>query len=78
MECNTALKWVKREGFENYPRRHMFTVNSRYTRERCEICSKLPIKTPEGHQWRRSGVFVVNFENNSHLVLIFLLLTLSR
>ena len=26
----------------------------------------------------RSGVFVVNFEQISHLVLVFLLLTLSR
>ena len=29
-------------------------------------------------QWRRSGVFIVNFEHISHLVLVFLLLTLSR
>ena len=28
--------------------------------------------------WRRSSVFVVNFEQISHLVLVFLLLTLSR
>ena len=27
---------------------------------------------------RRSGVFIVNFEHVSHLVLVFLLLTLSR
>ena len=30
-----------------------------------------------GH-WRRSGVFIVNFEHTSHLVLVFLLLTLNR
>ena len=30
------------------------------------------------HQWRRSGVFIVNFEHISHLVLVFLLLNLSR
>ena len=28
-------------------------------------------------QWRRSGVFIVNFEQISHLVLVFLLLTLN-
>ena len=28
----------------------------------CEICSKLTIKTPERPYWRRSGVFIVNFE----------------
>ena len=27
-------------------------VNNRNTRTRCEICSKLTIKTPEGRQWR--------------------------
>ena len=27
--------------------------------------------------WRRSGVFIVNFEHVSHLVLVFLLLTLN-
>ena len=45
---------------------------------RCEICSKLIIKTPERRQWRRSDVFIVNFENISHLLLVFPLLTLSR
>ena len=28
-------------------------------------------------QWRRSGVFTVNFEHISHLVLVFLFLTFS-
>ena len=36
---------------------------------------KLTIKTPER---RRSGVFIVNFEHISHLVVVFLLLTLSK
>ena len=49
------------------------TVNQRNTRTRCEICSKLTIKTPE----RRPGVLIVNFEHISHLVLVFLLLTLN-
>ena len=31
----------------------------------------------KGH-WRCSGVFIVNFEHISHLVLVLLLLTLSR
>ena len=57
---------------------YFFKVNNRNTRTRCEICSKLTINTPERHQWRRSGVFIVNFEHISHLVLVFLLLTLSR
>ena len=57
---------------------YMFKVNNGSTRTRCEICSKLTIKTPERRKWRRSGVFIVNFEHISHLVLVFLLLTLCR
>ena len=56
----------------------MFKVNNGNTRTRCEICSKLTIKIPERRQWRRSGVFIVNFEHILHLILVFLLLTLSR
>ena len=42
-----------------------------------EICSKLTIKTPERSHWRHSGVFIVNFKNIAHFVLVFLLLTLN-
>ena len=52
-------------------------VNNRNTRTRCETCSKLTIKIPERRQWRRSGIFIVNFEHILHLVLVFLLLTLN-
>ena len=38
---------------------NLFKVNNRNTRKRCEICSKLTIKTRP-----RSGVFIVNFEHN--------------
>ena len=57
---------------------YLLKVNNRNTRTRCEICSKSTIMTPEQRQWRRSGVFIVDFEHISHLVLVFLLLTLSR
>ena len=57
---------------------YMFKVNNRNTRTRSEICSNLTIKTPKRRQWHCSGVFIVNFEHISHLVLLFLLLTLSR
>ena len=40
----------------------MFQVNNKDARRR---------------QWRRSGVFIVNFEHISHLVLVFLLLTFN-
>ena len=45
----------------------------------CEDCSKLTIKTAERHQWRRSSsVFIVNFEQISHIVLVFPTLTLNK
>ena len=44
-------------------------------------CSKLTIEVLEQGvkyvHWRRSGAFIVNFERISHLVLVFLLLTLN-
>ena len=49
---------------------YLLKVNNRNTRTRCEICSKLTIKTP--------GVFIVNFEHISHLALVSLLLTLNK
>ena len=36
---------------------YLFKVNNRNFRKRCEICSKLTIKTPERRQWPRSVVF---------------------
>ena len=56
---------------------YLFKVNNRNARKSCEICSQLPIKTPERH-WRRSGLFIVNFDHTSHLFPVFLLLTLSK
>ena len=56
--------------------KHVFEVNNRGTRD--ETCSEITIKTPERRQWRRSVVFIVNFEHISLLVLVFLLWTLRR
>ena len=61
----------------NLPGIYLLKVNNRNTRTRCEICSKLTIKIPERRHWHRSGIFIVNFEHISHLVLLFLLLTLN-
>ena len=45
------------------------------------ICSKLTIETLEQgtmtSQWPRSGIFLVKFQYISHLVLVFLFLTLN-
>ena len=46
---------------------YMFKVNNKKTRTRCEI-----------RQWRRSAVFIANFEHITQFALVFLLLTLSR
>ena len=50
---------------------YLLKVNNRNNRTRCEIYSKLTIKTPERHYWRRSGVFNVNFEHISHFFWYF-------
>ena len=60
--------------FQNFA---YYKVNNRNTRTRCKIYSKLTMKTPERCQWGRSAVFIVNFEYISHLVFLFLLLTLN-
>ena len=39
--------------------------------------SNLTIKTPEQRHSQRSGVSIVNFEQTSHTVLVFPLLTLT-
>ena len=57
---------------------YLLKVNNRNTRTRCEICSNLTLKKPERRHWCRSGVFTVNFEYISHLVLVFLFVTLNR
>ena len=72
MESKIPVRWACLPSC-NY----MFKDNNRSTRTRCEICSKLTIKTPERRHWRRSVFFIVNFEHISHLVLVFVLLTLS-
>ena len=56
---------------------YMFQDNNRNTRHRCEISSKLTIKTTKRRR-RRSGVFIVNIEPILHLCLVFLLLTWNK
>ena len=46
---------------------YLFKVNNRNTRKRCEIRSKLTIKTPQRH-----SVFIVNFKHILPLFLLFL------
>ena len=53
---------------------YLFKFNKRNTTSRGEICSKLTKR----RQWSLCGVFFVNSEHISHLVLVFQLLYLSR
>ena len=56
----------------------LFQFNNENTRIMCEICSKLTIKTLERRQRSLSGVFIVNFEKISYVVLVFSLLKLNK
>ena len=57
----------------NFPANiYLFKFNNRHTRRRCEICSKLTIKTQKRRRWLRSDVFNVNFEHILHLLPVLL------
>ena len=56
---------------------YLLKFNNKNTRKRCEICSKLTIKTPKQCYWRRPGFFIVNFKHMLHPFVVFLLLTLN-
>ena len=57
---------------------YLFKVKNGNPRKIYESCSKLTVKTPERRQWRRSGVFVFNFEQILHNVPMFASLTLNK
>ena len=56
---------------------YLFKVNIKNTRIMCEICSELTIKTSQQCQYC-SGIFIVNFEQISHIAQVVLLLTLNK
>ena len=51
---------------------YLFKFYNRNTRKMCEICSNY------SRHWLCSGVFIVKFEDTSHLSQVFLLLTLNK
>ena len=65
-----------KSGLGNLAGIYLLNANKGNTRTRCEIYSKLTIKAPK-RLIELSGVFTVNFEYASYLVLVFLSLTLS-
>ena len=59
--------YVNRKRRSLPPGIYLFQPNNGNTRTICEFSSKLTIKTPEQ---RRSGVFIVNFDQISHFLLV--------
>ena len=57
---------------------YLFRNNTENFREMYEKCSKLTIKIPEQGHCCRFGVFFVNFEQISDIVLMFPLFTLNE
>ena len=55
MALGEGLEGIRQAGIS------LLKFNNRNTRTKCKICSKLKIKTPERRQWRRFGVFIINF-----------------
>ena len=57
---------------------YLFKINYENTKTMCGICSKLAIKKLGWRHWRRSYVFIIIFEQISHNVMVFLLLSLNK
>ena len=76
--ANTCANYYKKNIFERISPNASSEIQSFSFSQPAITYSKLTIQTPERRYWRRSGVFIVNLEHMSHLVLLFLLLTLSR
>ena len=54
---------IKMAFFEYSVNTQLFKINNKNTRKTCKKYSKLIIKTSERRHWRRSSVFIVNFEH---------------
>ena len=61
--------------WSDYKHKEQFLVsdNNRNTKKKYEVSLQLTIKTPEGRYQKRYGVFIVDFEHISHLVLLLTL-----
>ena len=65
-KCETCAK-----GLYPVDIHHLFKVNNRSSRAKYEICSELTIKTPEQCQCCHCDIFIVNFEQNLHHIIVF-------
>ena len=57
---------------------YLFKVNNKNTRKKLWNMFKVNNKNNRAASWLRSGVFIVNFEHISHLIITFLMLTLNK
>ena len=74
MELKASIILCFRKHDSIYPTNiYLFIFDNRNTRKKCEIRSKLTIKTPERRQWRRSGVLIFDFEHISQFFVMFLM-----
>ena len=71
-------KWTPIKFLNNPASIFLFKINNEITKTMSEIYLKLKIKTPEQSQWRYFSVFITKFEQISHIVLVFPLLTLQN
>ena len=49
---------------------YLFKINNGNTRTMCEIYSELTIKTTKQREWFHSGVFIISFDQISHIICI--------
>ena len=64
------LKWAKKDFclfcISPFPANiYLFRLDNRNATKKCEICSKLIIKTLKRRKWRLCGDYIVNFEHIS-------------
>ena len=79
--CKGNEEWLDCKLCDHPTSMYLFKVSNKNTRKRCEICSKLTIKTPERRQWlvlksnqhlsRSFHYFVVKFSCLYKCVLLF-------
>ena len=49
---------------------HLLNVKNKNTKRRCEIYLTVTIKIKERSHWHHSGVFIFNFEQTSHFIIV--------
>ena len=60
---------------------YLFKTNNGNTKNdigKCKMCLKLTVRIPERPQWHCAGVFIVDYQQISHIHLVFPLVTLNK